>query len=166
MKHAPLVIIAGLSGSGKTTLVEKLIPELKKKGLAVGTIKHHHGNLELDKPGKDSWRHRQAGAKKAIISSPDRVGMIMDVDHDSRIDELLPYMTGVDIVIVEGYKDRKRPKIEIFRSAVHEKPRFLDDPDLIAVASDIEMDLRVPVFSIDDPKGLASFIVETFNLAV
>ncbi len=164
MKHIPLVIIAGWSGSGKTTLVEKLIPELKNKGLDVGTIKHHHGNLEPDEPGKDSWRHRQAGSKKTIVSSPDRVAMTMDVDHDSRIDELLPYMTGVDIIIVEGYKDRKRPKIEIFRSTVHEKPRFLDDPNLIAVASDIEKDLHVPVFGIDDPKGLAGFIVEFFNL--
>lgn len=166
MKQIPLVIIAGWSGSGKTTLVEKLIPELKKKGLNAGTIKHHHSSLELDKPGKDSWRHRQAGALKTIISSPDRVGMIMDVDHDPDVDELLPYMTGVDIIIVEGYKDRNKPKIEIFRSAIHEKPRFLDDPNLIALASDIEMDMRVPVFSLEEPDKIADFIIEFFNLVV
>ncbi|MFC1841439.1 molybdopterin-guanine dinucleotide biosynthesis protein B, partial [Thermodesulfobacteriota bacterium] len=104
MKTPPLVIIAGWSGSGKTTLVEKLIPELKNKGLVTGTIKHHHNSLELDKPGKDSWRHRKAGAVKTIISSPECVGMVMDVDHDPDLDELIPCMTGVDIVIVEGYK--------------------------------------------------------------
>ncbi len=144
--------------------MEKLIPELKKKGLNIGTIKHHHGNLELDKPGKDSWRHRQAGASKAIISSPDGVGLVMAVDHDPGIDELLPYMTGMDIVVVEGYKKEKRPKIEVFRSAAHEKPRFLDDPDLIAVASDIEMDLHVPVFNLEDPANLAKFVIEYFRL--
>lgn len=164
MKQVPLFIIAGWSGSGKTTLVEKLIPELKKKGLYVGTVKHHHGSLELDKPGKDSWRHRQAGAVRTIISSPDRVGMVMNVDHDPDIDELLPFMAGVDIVIVEGYKDKKRPKIEIFRSAVHEEPCFLDDPNLIALASDVEMDLQVPVFSLEEPDRLADFIVEYFGL--
>jgi len=146
--------------------VEKLIPVLKKKGLNIGTVKHHHSNLELDKPGKDSWRHRQAGASKTIISSPDGVGLVMEVDHDPDIDELLPYMIGMDIIIVEGYKKEKRPKIEIFRSAVHEKPRFIDDPDLIAVASDVEMDLHVPVFNLEDPDTLAAFIVEYFNLTV
>ena len=165
MKQIPLVIIAGWSGSGKTTLVEKLIPELKNNDLVTGTIKHHHSRLEFDKPGKDSWRHRRAGASKTIISSPGCVGMIMDEEHDPDIDELLPSMTGVDIIIVEGYKDKDKPKVEIFRSAVHEKPRFLDDPNLIAIASDVEMDVGVPVFSLDEPEQLANFIINYFHLA-
>lgn len=166
MKQIPLVIIAGWSGSGKTTLVEKLIPELKSKGLVTGTIKHHHSNLEFDKPGKDSWRHRKAGAVKTIVSSPGSVGMVVDVDHDPDIDELLPSMTGVDFIIVEGYKDENKPKIEIFRSSIHKKPRFLDDPNLIALASDVEMEANVPVFSLDDAGKLAGFIVEYFNLKI
>lgn len=164
MKQIPLVIIAGWSGSGKTTLVEKLIPELKNKGIVTGTIKHHHSNLEFDKPGKDTWRHRKAGAVKTIIASPGSVGMIVDVDHDPDIDELLPSMAGVDFIIVEGYKDIDKPKIEIFRSAIHKKPRFLDDLNLIALASDVEMEAEVPVFSLDDASKLAEFIVGYFHL--
>ena len=158
----PAVIIAGWSGSGKTTLVERLVPSLKKKNLKVGTVKHHHGSMEFDRPGKDSFRHMKAGADKTIVSSPDSIGMVMKVDHEPLLDELIPLMTGMDIVIVEGYKKEKCPKIEIFRSEVHEKLRFLDDPDLIAVASNVELDLSVPVFDLDNPQKLADFITEFF----
>ena len=161
----PAVIIAGWSGSGKTTLVEKLLPVLKKKNLKVGTIKHHHGALDLDKPGKDSWRHRKAGAEKTVIASPGCVGMTMTVDHEPVLDELMPYMTDMDLVIVEGYKKEKRPKVEIFRSAVHENPGFLDDPDLIAVASDTELVSHVPVFDLNNPEKLAVFIADYFKLS-
>jgi len=166
MKHEmpPVVIMAGWSGSEKTTLVEKLLPLLKKKNLKVGTVKHHHAALEIDKEGKDSYRHRKAGADRTIISSPDSFAMISSTDHDPLLDELLPFMHGMDIVIVEGYKREKRPKIEIFRSLVHENPRFIHDPDLIAIASDTKLDLKVPVFDIDNPEGLADFICEYFNL--
>ncbi len=161
----PVVLIAGWSGSGKTTLVEKLLPALKQKNFKVGTVKHHHGDLELDKPGKDSWRHRKAGADKTVIASPDSVGMVMTIDHEPILDELISLMSDMDIVVVEGYKMEKRPKIEIFRSAVHEKPRFLEDPNLIAVASDTELDLPVPVFDLDNPEKLADFILQYFNLS-
>lgn len=160
----PAVIIAGWSGSGKTTLVEKLLPLLKKKDLKVGTVKHHHAALEIDKEGKDTYRHRKAGADRTILSSPDNIAMIMGSDHDPHLDELLPFMHGLDIVIVEGYKKEKRPKIEIFRSSVHETPRFINDPDLIAIASDTKLDLKVPVFDLDNPDGLAEFICDYFNL--
>ena len=162
--HTRVVIIAGWSGSGKTTLVEKLLPALKKKKLKIGTLKHHHGALELDKPGKDSWRHRQAGADKTIIAAPGSVGMVMTVDHEPVLDELIPYMSDMDLVVVEGYKNEPWPKIEIFRSAVHEKPGFLDDPDLIALASDKDLDSPVPVFDLDNPEKLADFILEYFNI--
>jgi molybdopterin-guanine dinucleotide biosynthesis protein B len=160
----PAVIIAGWSGSGKTTLVEKLVPEFKKKNLKIGTVKHHHAALELDKPGKDSWRHRRAGADKTIIATPDSVGMLMTVDHEPILEELISLMFDMDLVVVEGYKMEKKPKIEIFRSAVHEKPRFLEDPDLIAIASDTDLNSPVPVFDINKPEKLADFIVEYFNL--
>lgn len=159
------VIIAGWSGSGKTTLVEKLLPALKKKKLKVGTLKHHHGALELDKPGKDSWRHRQAGADKTIIAAPGCVGIVLTVDHEPLLDELISLMSDMDIVIVEGYKKDKKPKIEIFRAAVHENPGFLDDPDLIAIASDTDLISPVPVFDLDNPEKLADFIAEYFNLS-
>ena len=162
--QTPAVIIAGWSGSGKTTLVEKLLPVLKKKNLKVGTVKHHHGALELDKPGKDSWRHRQAGADKTIIAAPGSVGMVMSVDHEPALDELIPLMTDMDIVVVEGFKNEKRPKVEIFRAAIHENPGFLDDPDLIAIASDTDLYSPVPVFDIDNPEKLAEFIIKHFEL--
>ncbi len=159
------VIIAGWSGSGKTTFLEKLLPLLKKKNLKVGTVKHHHAALEIDKEGKDTYRHRKAGADRTIISSPDNVAIMMGSDHDPLLDELLPFMQGMDIVIVEGYKRERRPKIEIFRSDVHEKPRFLNDPDLIAIASDTKLDLNVPVFDLNNPEGVADFICKYFNLS-
>ena len=164
MENTPAVIIAGWSGSGKTTLVEKLLPALKKKSLKVGTIKHHHSDLELDKPGKDSWRHRKAGADKTIIASPDSIGMVMTVDNEPALNELLSLMSDMDIVIVEGFKMEKQPKVEIFRSAVHEKPGFLDDPDLIAVASDTELNVHVPIFDLENADKLAEFIVEYFDI--
>ncbi|MBN2418449.1 MAG: molybdopterin-guanine dinucleotide biosynthesis protein B [Deltaproteobacteria bacterium] len=158
-------MIAGWSGSGKTTLVEKLLPELKKKKLKVGTVKHHHAALEPDTPGKDSYRHRKAGADKTIIAAPNSVTMMMSVDHEPVLNELIPLMNDMDIVVVEGYKMEKQPKIEVFRSLVHEKPRFLDDPDLIAIASDTELDSPVPVFDINNPEKLADFIAGYFCLS-
>ncbi len=160
----PVIIIAGWSGSGKTTLVEKLLPVLKKKNLKVGTLKHHHAGFKIDKEGKDSFRHQKAGADKTIISSPDCVAMIMKSDHDPMLDELIPFMNGMDIIIVEGYKTEKRPKIEIFRSSVHEKPQFLNDPNLIAVASDLKLDIHIPVFDLNNPEKLADFFCDYFKL--
>ena len=86
-----LLFVAGKSGSGKTTILERLIPELKDRGLKVGTIKHHHGDFTMDIPGKDSWRHKMAGAEKTIISSPNRIGMVIDSDHDHTPEELMTY---------------------------------------------------------------------------
>lgn len=160
----PLVIIAGWSGSGKTTFLEKLIPEFRKRDLRVGAIKHHHGEFELDRPGKDSWRHKEAGAEITLISSPEKIGMIMDMDHDPGIDELTPYLLNMDIIVVEGYKGAKKPKVEIFRSAVHDKPRFLDDPDLIAIVSDIDLTLNIPEFRLDDVEGLVNFLIQYFGM--
>ena len=99
----PIVCIVGSSGAGKTTLLEKLIPELTCRGIKVGTVKHDVHGFEIDKPGKDSYRHKQAGAVVTIISSPKRIGMVMDTDHDLDLGELLPFYSGVDIVLTEGY---------------------------------------------------------------
>ncbi|MFC1868054.1 molybdopterin-guanine dinucleotide biosynthesis protein B [Thermodesulfobacteriota bacterium] len=163
----PLVSIVGKSGSGKTTLVEKIIHELTKKGLRVGSIKHHYhqGNLEIDHPGKDSWRHKQAGAERVVISSPNKIGIIMDVEHDHALDELIPYFSGMDIVLSEGFKREDKPKVEIFRSGVHKEPLCLDDDDLIAIITDMEdLDLKAPRFALDDIAGLMDLIVKHFNL--
>jgi molybdopterin-guanine dinucleotide biosynthesis protein B len=163
-QYPPLVIIAGRSGSGKTSLLERLIPEFKKRGLRVGTIKHHHGDFDIDHPGKDSWRHKKAGAEKTVISSPTRIGLVMDVDHDYRPDELIPFLNEMDIILVEGYKEEALPKVEIFRPELHDSPLFLKDPGLIAVMTDSTLETGVPVLGLDDAAGLADLLVRYFEL--
>lgn len=160
----PILCIVGGSGSGKTTYLERLIPELRGMGLRVGTIKHHPGDFEMDIPGKDSWRHRQAGAVATMVSSPARIGMVLEVDHDHDLEELASFITGVDIVLAEGYKRAQCPKIEIFRSEVHDKPFCIDDGYLMAIVTDADVDLAVPRFVMDDVRGLAAFLSERFGL--
>ena len=160
----PIVCIVGGSGSGKTTFLERLIPELTGMGLKVGTIKHHPGPFEMDIPGKDSWRHRQAGAAATVISSPRGIGMVRDVDHDHGPEELVPFLGRVDIVLAEGYKRARIAKIEIFRPEVHERPVCARDGHLMALVTDGDVDLGVPRFAMDDARGLAEFLLERFGL--
>lgn len=163
--HPPiLLIVAGRSGSGKTTVLELLIPELKNRGLRIGTIKHHHGDFNMDIPGKDSWRHKRAGAEKTIISSPNRIGIVMDTDHDHTPEELLPFFPAMDIIIAEGFKGEDLPKVEIFRKEIHNRPLCLDDDNLIAMISDTNLDLNVPRFGMDELDELADFIISHFSL--
>ena len=164
-KKAPVVCIVGKSGSGKTTLMEKLIPELNKMELQVGSIKHDVHGFEMDQPGKDSWRHKQAGSKTSIISSPHRIGMVMDVDHDHSLDELALFFPGVDIILAEGFKRKDKPKVEIFRREVHSQPLCRNDETLIALMTDTNVDLGVPRFTTNDVKGLAVFLAERFDLS-
>ena len=161
----PVVSIVGWSGSGKTTFLEKLISELKMMGLKVGVIKHHTHGFEMDKPGKDSWRHKQAGATTTIISSPQKIGMVMDVDHDFTPDELIPFFPNVDVVLTEGYKRGDKPKVEIFRAEVHDKPFCLDDGNLIALVTDDDPESDVERFSLNDSRGLAVFLTKYLRLA-
>ena len=159
-----LLIVAGRSGSGKTTVLELLIPELKNRGLRIGTIKHHHGNFAMDIPGKDSWRHKMAGAEKAVISSPNRIGIVMDTDHDHTPEELINFLSDMDIIITEGYKGENLPKVEIFRKEIHEMPLCLQDNNLIALISDTRLELDVPRFGLDEMKKFADFIITHFGI--
>jgi molybdopterin-guanine dinucleotide biosynthesis protein B len=160
----PIVSIVGFSGAGKTTLIEKLIPRLTQRGLRVGTIKHHKHRFEMDRPGKDSWRHKKAGAAVTIVSSPHQIGMVMDVDHDHRPEELAMIVPNVDIILTEGYKKEKNDKIEVFGPKTHGGLLFKDDAHLVAVVSDAKIDLEVPQFSTDDVEALANFIIDNFKL--
>jgi molybdopterin-guanine dinucleotide biosynthesis protein B len=162
--ETPIISIVGFSGSGKTTLLEKLIPELTRRGIRVGTIKHHLHDFEMDRPGKDSWRHKQAGAAVTIISTPSQIGMSMDVDHDHKPQELVPFFDGVDIILTEGYKRENNAKLEIFRPEVHEEPLLQGDAHLMALISDAPVDIGVPRFLTDDVEGLADFLISRFNL--
>jgi len=160
----PIVSVVGFSGAGKTTLLEKLIRVLSGRGYRVGSIKHDVHGFEFDKPGKDSWRHKHAGATTTLISSHHQIGMVMDVDHDHHPDELRGFFRNVDIILTEGYKKGNKPKLEIFRSEVHEEPLCKNDDHLIALISDARVDLGVPRFSLDDMDGLADFLISSFDL--
>lgn len=163
-RQPPVVTLVGKSGTGKTTFLEKLIPTLKEKGLRIGTIKHDVHGFELDQPGKDSWRHKQAGADTTIISSPKQIGMVRDVDHDHTVSELLSFFSNMDLVIVEGFKREKNPKIEIIRSEFSDEPICGSDENLIAVVSDKNLNLGVPRFELEDVQGLADFLIDFFKL--
>ena len=164
MNSIPIISVVGISGVGKTTFIEKLIPELKRRGFKVGTIKHNSHGFEMDKPGKDSWRHKKAGADLTLLSSPTQIGMVMDVDHDYDQEELIPFFQGIDIIIAEGYKRGDKPKFEIFRPEIQNEPFCRGDEHLVAIISDSEINSDLPRFSLNDAKGVADFIVKQFNL--
>ena len=159
----PIVSIVGKSDAGKTTLLEKLVAELKARGYRIGTIKHNVHGFDIDHRGKDSWRHKQAGAHTVAISSPTKVALVKDVETEETLNSLATkYFQDVDIILTEGYKKEDKPKIEVFRSQVHETPLCKGDEHLVALVSDTNLDLSVPRFEVDDIKGLAGFVEQRF----
>jgi molybdopterin-guanine dinucleotide biosynthesis protein B len=156
-----ILSVVGRSQSGKTTLIEKLIPELKKRGFRIGTIKHAHHGFDIDKSGKDSWRHRHAGADVVVVASPGKIAMVRDEDRES-LDDLQNYFEGMDLIITEGYKTQDKPKIEVMRAARHTELICLGDRNLIAVVTDVDLNPSVPKFGLDDIKGLADLIQHKF----
>ncbi|MBS3983319.1 MAG: molybdopterin-guanine dinucleotide biosynthesis protein B [Dethiobacter sp.] len=160
----PIVSVVGKSDSGKTTLICGLLPELKRRGYRVATVKHDVHGFEIDKPGKDTWKHSQAGADIVIISSPAKIALLEKVDEELTLDEVIARISNVDIIISEGYKRNNKPKIEVFRSTVHDAPLCTGEDNLIALASDLKLDLGVPVFPLDDYAGLAELIERRFLL--
>lgn len=159
--------LAGWSGSGKTTLVTRLVPELLRRGLTVSTLKHAHHAFDVDQPGKDSWRHREAGATEVMVSSANRWALM----HEHRgapeatLEELIRHMTPVDLLLVEGFKDQPHPKLEVHRPALGKPLLCRGNPHIVAVASDAPIaGLAVPLFALDDAAAIASFIVAHFRL--
>ncbi len=157
----PIISIVGNSNSGKTTLIEKLIPELKKRGYRVGVIKHAHHGFNIDKKGKDSWRHKVAGADTVLVSSPGRIAMVKDEPCGS-LDCLQPYFTDLDLVITEGYKREDKPKIEVFRNSLHPSPACTNNDHLIAMVTDSEIDIEVPTFGLEAVESIVDFIENRF----
>jgi molybdopterin-guanine dinucleotide biosynthesis adapter protein len=153
----PIVSVVGKSNSGKTTLIEKLIPELKKRGYKIGIVKHAHQAFDMDREGKDSWRHQKAGADTVVVASPDGFAMVKK-ELRPDLDSLAKYFSDMDIVITEGFKREHHPKIEVFRSTQHKEPLCLGRGDLVAFVSDIEMGLDVPAFGLSDVEKIADFI--------
>ncbi len=160
---APIVSIVGKSDAGKTTLLERLVSDLTARGHCIGTIKHDVHGFDIDHKGKDSWRHKHAGAHTVVISSPKKVAVIRDVDTEETIDSLAArYFQEVDIILTEGYKRESKPKIEVFRSQVHDSPLCKNDDHLVALVSDMPLDLGVPRFELNDIQGLAEFLKQRF----
>ncbi len=157
----PVVSIVGKSGVGKTTLLEKLIPELKRRGYRVATVKHDVHGFEIDHPGKDTWRHAQAGSDHVVIASPNRIAHIQRLERELTLPEIVATIQDADIVLTEGYKRGPAPKIEVSR-AERSRELICTPEELVAIATDQPYDLDVPQFGLDDVAGLADLIEETF----
>jgi molybdopterin-guanine dinucleotide biosynthesis protein B len=159
----PIISIVGKSDSGKTTLIEKLVPELTRRGYRVATVKHDTHGFEVDKEGKDSWRHKQAGAHTVVISSPQKVALIRDMEKDLALEEVREkFIRDVDLILSEGYKKDVQPKIEVFRKEKHKELLCTKEDHLVAIVSNQNFDIGVPCFDLEDMKGLADFVEKQF----
>ena len=155
----PIVCVVGRGKTGKTTLLEKLIPELKRRGYKVATIKRHsHPGLDFDVPGKDSWRHAQAGSDYVVVAGPDKLASVRNLERELTLDEVAATITGVDIIITEGYKRADKPKIEVVRAERSSEPLCTAD-ELLALVTDVDLDMPAPRFGLNDVQPLADLIV-------
>ncbi len=160
----PVLSIIGKSNSGKTTFIEKLIPELTKKGYRIATVKHDrsHG-FDFDKEGKDSWRHKHAGAVVTILSSPKMLALIRDVDKELTLTQIaLRYTDDADLLLAEGYKEGDHDKIEITANLPEEDLSCKKDKNIIALISDNEYNLDIPQFKRDNAAEVAKWIEKRF----
>jgi molybdopterin-guanine dinucleotide biosynthesis adapter protein len=155
------IAFVGYSGSGKTTVIEGILPLLTARGLRVATVKHHHGEFEPDKPGKDSFRHRKAGASLTIVSSSQRLFLVEEFEREPTIGAIIAhYAVSADLCIVEGFKGAKLPKIEVLRKGVSPEMIFQRDPMVAAVISDDPVEAPIPVFGTKDLNAIVQFITE------
>ncbi len=160
----PLIAFVGKSKSGKTTLVEKLIPELKRRGYRIGTIKHAHHGFSLDQQGKDSSRHRQAGADGVIVAGPQTMAMVRD-QVDESLQALATFFKDMDLVVVEGFKREDQPKIEVCRKANGKAPIDPPPSNLIARVTDMDIFQDVPTFGLEAIEAIVDLIEERFLLS-
>ena len=157
-----IITIVGKSNSGKTTLLEKVIALLTDKGYKIGSVKHAHDGFEMDKEGKDSWRHRKAGASATLVITENKIAMVKD-DTTSYIEKMQSYLSDMDIILAEGFKKQNLPKIEVFRTkSVHKEPLCMNDENLIAFVTDSAYKPDVPIFGLEDINQIANFIEFNF----
>ncbi len=164
----PILGFAAFSGAGKTTLLTQLIPLLKAKGLGVGLIKHSHHNFEIDKPGKDSYRLRQAGASPVMLVSGHRRAIITEFEPSKPLnlaEQLQAFdQSRIDLILIEGFKSEQFPKIEVYRAQLQKPLLYPDDPCIIAVASDVPLVLPKNLQGLDlnKPEQITDFILRYF----
>ncbi len=156
-----IISVVGKSQSGKTTFIEKLVAELKGRGYRVGTIKHAFHGFKIDWQGKDSWRHKQAGADTVMMAGPGKIALVKD-ETAATLDEYEKYFEDVDIVITEGFKKGNKPKIEILRAARHTEPLCTNDDKLFALVTDTDAELGVPKFGLEAAADVAALIERLF----
>ncbi len=168
---APVLGIAAFSGTGKTTLLTRLIPLLKQRGLRIGLIKHSHHNFDIDHPGKDSYRLREAGANPVMLSSKFRRAVITEHENpaEPRLSEQLKHLdqSNLDLVLVEGFKREHFPKIELYRAVLGKPLLYPNDDSIIAIATDSQLAVEpgIPVLDINRPERIAEFILNQFTLS-
>jgi molybdopterin-guanine dinucleotide biosynthesis protein B len=159
--RVPVISVVGKSGVGKTTALEQVIRELKERGYKVGTIKHDTHGFEIDRPGKDSWRHAQAGSDAVAIAGPTKMALIRRLDQEMSLDEVVELMGDVDLVITEGYKRGNKLKIEITRWECGTE--LLCEPEeLIGIMTDYPVDMQVPQFALHDAAGVVDLLEDLF----
>lgn len=157
---------AGFSGSGKTTLLEKVIPLLTARGFRVSVIKHAHHKFDIDKPGKDSFRHREAGAGEVMVVSGFRWALMHELVNEAEpsLEELCARLSPCDLVIVEGYKYSDIPKFEVHRSVTGHPYLYPEDKNIIALVTDTRNEILLPQLDVNEPQQVADFILKYFSL--
>ncbi len=161
-----VAIVSTQSNTGKTTLIEGLIKIFKQRNYSVGVLKHDAHKFDIDKEGKDSYRFTQAGADNVIISSSEKLAMIKIIKHELEIEDIIKYFADLDIVLIEGFKNNKYPKIEVHRRNVDDKLLCRDSnlniSTFIAIASDEELSINIPILDLNDINSIANFIEDKF----
>ena len=158
--------VVGWKNAGKTGLMERLVTEITARGFSVSTVKHAHHSFDVDHPGKDSFRHREAGASQVMLASRNRIALMHELRGaaEPTLEVLLAQLAPVDLVLVEGYKRDAHAKIEAHRAVTGNPLIAPDDPTIRAVASDSELSLERPVFDLDDTVAIADFILQDVGL--
>lgn len=158
--------VTGYKNAGKTGLMERLVTEIASRGFTVSTVKHAHHATDIDHEGRDSYRHRQAGAGQVLVSSPVRWALMTELRgaQEPSLDDLLARLNPVDLVLIEGYKSAPHPKVEAHRSETGRPLLAPENPTIRAVASNAQPDVACPLFALDDTAAIAGFILSEVGL--
>jgi len=157
---------AGWSGSGKTTLIEQVIPRFVRAGLKVSLIKHAHHRFDVDHPGKDSFRHREAGCSEVLVTSGQRWALMHEMrgEPEATLEEQIARMSPCDLMLIEGYKYYPLPKLEVFRAAAGKPLLHPGDQHIVALATDTPIQSPLPQFGLEDYDAIAAFVLDTLEL--